>query len=201
VGLGPPVGRLDEIELLGELVSSPGGLPPVYVMQSHDIDSAAMGWRAALAQWTYDNFELLRRHPWILELPITGPPLGPKQLTCLESGLRCLEATSLPEPEKAGVIQLLAGYALSEARLSADVGPADPEASGPAAAGQTYGGMLRQLLSVERFPALTAAVAAGAFDDPAGYTDADFDFWLQRTLDGVEAFIMTRTKRPARPRR
>jgi hypothetical protein len=51
---------------------------------------------------------------WILQIPITGPPLTPGQMRWIEQGLRILSVTPLTESEKVAVLGLLASHALSE---------------------------------------------------------------------------------------
>jgi hypothetical protein len=70
------------------------------------------------------------------------------------------------------------------------------QASGlnPAEWMSSYPRMLRQLTDPQRFPALTAFIAAGVFDAEDG-PDDEFIFGLDRILDGVEDLIQARTRR------
>ena len=51
-----------------------------------------------------------------------------------------------------------------------------------------YPRILRQLTDPERFPALTAFIAAGVFEAEDG-PDDEFIFGLDRILDGIEVLI------------
>ena len=73
-------------------------------------------WRPALEWWTWEQIRVLRQHSWILQIPLTGPPLTPGQVAWIELGLRIMSVTSLTESEKVAVVGLLASYALTEAR-------------------------------------------------------------------------------------
>jgi AcrR family transcriptional regulator len=152
------------------------------------------GWRAGLQEWVRQHLAIYHRHPWLLQIPISGPPLTPNNLLWFERGLRILDATGLRAEEKVGVIQLVAGYVRNEAQLSQDLLAA--EAAAVAAGGEpvSYGRMLAKLIDTERFPALSEMVADGVFDVPEGYSEADFDFGLQRVLDGVEVLVRARTR-------
>ena len=44
-------------------------------------------WRAGLARWAWTYHDALRRHPWVLRVPISGPPVTPNQVAWLEDGL------------------------------------------------------------------------------------------------------------------
>ena len=40
----------------------------------------AADWRARLEQWCWDLLEGLRRHPWVIDVPISRPPWTHAQL-------------------------------------------------------------------------------------------------------------------------
>jgi AcrR family transcriptional regulator len=148
------------------------------------------GWRAELSQWAWAYHAVLRRHPWVLRVPISGPPITPNYTAWMEWGLTSLRDTALTEGEKLSVILLLSGFVRNEATLVADLdqaaGTDKPEIM------PTWGRQLRALTDRERFPALHAALASEAFeqdDDP----DDEFVFGLERILDGIDALVRTRS--------
>lgn len=61
-----------------------------------------------------------------------------------------------------------------------------------------YGAILATVAAPERVPAVHQAIACGALDE-ADDMDAEFEFGLQPTLDGIDALI--RASRPTRSRR
>jgi AcrR family transcriptional regulator len=150
-------------------------------------------WRAALSRWAREHLAVLRRHPWVVRVPISGPPIAPNQVVWFERGLWSMRATGLAEFEKISVLLLVNGYVRNEALLAADL-EAAAAAAGSSLAGAmaSYGSLLSGLVDPERFPAISAAIAAGAFDRPDGDRDADFDFGLDRILDGVAALVLQR---------
>jgi AcrR family transcriptional regulator len=160
-------------------------------------DPVGPGWRPALENWTWVQITVLRQHPWILQLPIVGPPLTPGQVAWIEKGLQILSVTSLTESEKVAVVGLLAAYALTEARLDVDLTSAAVHADARGAPPPSYGDLLRRLIDAERFPAVHASVVAGAWDEPAEYTDDDAKFGLYRVLDGVEMLVERRAREAA----
>ena len=147
------------------------------------------GWRSRLEHWSWRHFDALRQHPWMVSLVTSGMQLTPGQMSWLDRGLAAFDRTSLPEADKAGVMLLLTGYILSSAQLA--VVP-EPEAGTDVGEAMTYGSLLARVADAERFPALHRTVAAGVFDGPDGFSDADFDFGLQRVLDGVHTLIRSR---------
>jgi Tetracyclin repressor-like, C-terminal domain len=124
----------------------------------------------------------------VLKIPVTGPPITPNQLGWIERGLRCLGGTALTEGDKTATLLLLSGYVRSDATLAASLAEGDFGTEAADEAMASYGRLLRKLLDPARFPALTRAVEAGVFDAP-GVDDEDFEFGLERILDGIEALV------------
>jgi AcrR family transcriptional regulator len=153
------------------------------------------GWREGLARWAWTELGVYRRHPWVLRVPISGPPAAPNQVLWLERGLRCLRDTGLAEDEKLGVILLLTGFVRNWASLEADLAEAAKAAgTGEQAAMSGYGQLLARLTDAERFPALHAVIEAGVLDEPVSPEDpdAEFVFGLERVLDGIDALVRSR---------
>jgi Tetracyclin repressor-like, C-terminal domain len=143
-----------------------------------------------MSRWAWTYHDALRRHPWVLRIPISGPPVTPNQIAWLEEGLSALRESGLREDEKLSVILLVSGFVRNEATLAADV--ADAKASSSAEIMPGWAHALGQVTDSQRFPALHAALASPAFaqdDDP----DDEFVFGLARVLDGVEALIRERS--------
>jgi AcrR family transcriptional regulator len=150
-------------------------------------------WRAAVARWAREHFAVLRRYPWVVRVPLSGPPILPNQVVWFERGLWSLRGTGLTESEKISVLLLVSGYVRNEATLAADLEmAAGAYGSTVAEATSSYGRQLARLVDPERFPALTDAIAAGVFDKPED-RDADFMFGLDRILDGVAVLARQRT--------
>jgi len=169
-------------ELLSLMVDAALGPPAPDVDPKQD-------WRARLSQWSWRYHDRLRQHPWILRVPITGPPVTPNQTAFLEHGLRTLRDTGLAEHEKASIVLLVSSYLRSSATLSADIEAgflAAPPTRDEAMSG--YAALLRRLTDRERLPALHAVLDAGVFD-AADDPNAEFAFGLERILDGVATLI------------
>jgi AcrR family transcriptional regulator len=158
-------------------------------------------WRGQLTAWAYAVLAVIRRHPWYREIPISGPPVGPRNLLWFDRALGALAGTGLAEADKVAVVMGLMPVVHGQARLSLDLAAgyaADPEAFGGG-----YASALAALVDPVRFPALTKAVAAGVFGpdrqggpdagDAAaeGFDDMDpeFRFTLRCYFDGVAAFM------------
>jgi AcrR family transcriptional regulator len=149
-------------------------------------------WRDGLSRWAWAMRGNARRHPWVVRIPLNSLPIMPREVAWFENALACMADTGLTEARKASVIMLLAGYVRNVTTTEADIAAAIV-ASGlsPAEWMSSYPRMLRQLTDPERFPALTAFIAAGVFDVEDG-PDDEFIFGLDRILDGVEALVRVR---------
>jgi len=150
-------------------------------------------WRDGLARWAWTELAVYRRNPWVLHIPISGPPLTPNAMVWLERGLDCLGGTGLEEGEKLSAMLLLTGFVRGQATFQADIAAA--QAAGAALPGAelmaSYGRLLARLTDPERFPALRAVLAAGVFEEPDD-GEVDFSFGLERVLDGIETLIEKR---------
>jgi len=172
-------------ELLSLMVDTALGSP----LEGEQFDEP---WRAGVTRWAVAVRDAYRRHPWALRVPISAPPLGPNNVAFLEAGLRSLSGTPLSEQDKLSTLLLVSGFVRNDATLTADF------AAG--AAGQAvmpgYGAVLGRLTEATDFPALHRAIASGALDDDDDI-DAEFNFGLERILDGVQALIAQDPRRSA----
>ncbi len=143
-------------------------------------------WRAGLAAWSTAMLDVLARHPWGIDIPITGKLDTHAQLAWLDRGLEAMAGTGLHEGDKAEIVLVLNGFVFWSARLRASI-PEDPgEAVVPAS------------LDLSAYPSLTAMLTSGVFDDQTS-PEEEFAFGLDLVLDGVEALIQRSSPRPVPP--
>lgn len=129
-------------------------------------------WREGLSAWAWDCLASWRSHPWMLHIPVAGPPMTPNQIRWLERGLTCLAGTGLSARQRLSVVMMVSGLVRSWAALSVETDATtgrDPAA---------YGSTLARLIDPDRFPAVAAAMAEGAIDDETGDVDEEFRFQL-----------------------
>jgi AcrR family transcriptional regulator len=171
----------------------------------HPPDRLAAGdWRAQLTAWARAVLALIRQHPWWREIPITGPPMGPRNLEWFDRALGALADTGLAEGDKVLVVTGLLPLVHGQARLSLDLSAG--YAADPASFGDGYAAALARMVDPVRFPALSRVISAGVFGpggpdaaggpvEAEGYDDfgAEFDFALTCYFDGVAGFIARRT--------
>ncbi|MFJ4096770.1 TetR/AcrR family transcriptional regulator [Kitasatospora sp. NPDC089913] len=160
-------------ELVDLMVDSALGTPPASVR-----DPA--GWREQLTEWARQCWALYRRHPWILTATAVRRQLmGPNQLAWLDAALAALAPTGLTPAQQHDTFLLVIGHIRS---LAQQLVHADEE--GEAEWNRLAAEVLER--HGHRFPALAAAIDAGAFH-PQG--DDPLDFGLERILDGVARLI------------
>lgn len=162
--------------------------------EAADPDDSIVGWRARLAFGARQRWELTERHPWLLDLALHRPPLGPNVVRKVEVMLRTLEGMGLNEWETAMVAEALHNYvagALHSARQAREVehrtGVTDEEWL------SNLGPLLEGRVGARDYPAMRRlSLASRARTSAGGDREARFEFGLERMLDGLEAFIRRR---------
>jgi AcrR family transcriptional regulator len=149
-------------------------------------------WREALTLWARELVTGFRRHPWCAQIPIAGPPVGPRNLAWFDRALDALSGTGLSEEIKVGVVMGLLTYVQGEIRLSLELAAAYAE--NPDAFSRQYGRALARVVDPRRMPALSRVIEAGVFDAESLYdadagVDPGFELGLSLYLDGLAAFI------------
>jgi AcrR family transcriptional regulator len=163
-------------------------------------DGAAEGWRARLEARAREDWALYQRHPWVLHVSGARAVLGPNETALFESAVHTVAGIGLAGREMIAVVSLVARYvrgaaqgALEAALAARHTGVTDDQwwaAREP---------IFDQYFDPDRYPTLVSVHQSGAFDPREGDADYtlqqaldDFEFGLQRVLDGVEAFIRRR---------
>ncbi|HEX5264605.1 MAG TPA: TetR/AcrR family transcriptional regulator C-terminal domain-containing protein [Phenylobacterium sp.] len=150
-------------------------------------------WRAQVTQLARARWQTAQRHPWVLQAGMRRPPLGPNVLAKAEAALRAVDGLGLSETEMDQVTALIADYvrgavraALDAAEIERDRGMTDEQwwsQQGPLLAG---------LIDRTRYPTtvrIGEAYKAGLMPRPD--RQRNFEFGLQRVLDGIETYIQT----------
>ncbi|WP_067568315.1 TetR/AcrR family transcriptional regulator [Nocardia acidivorans] len=141
------------------------------------------GWRAGLSAWAWAEFRTIQRHDWWLDIPMTGPPLGPNNMDWLETGMSALADLPIPEPQRLQLLVNLSFFVIGRARFLRDtLNNLEDE--------KDYTAILSRILDPARYPAVSSAVTNRAFeDDDMHWEEGDFGFALDRLLDGYEHYI------------
>ncbi|MGW7685353.1 TetR/AcrR family transcriptional regulator [Kribbella sp. NPDC054772] len=152
-------------------------------------------WRAALEEVARENRELYLRHPWLLQVAISRPPLGPNVMAKYEWELSAVEGIGLTDVEMDATVALVNGFVHGAVRTAVEArqviqrsGMTDKEwwlAHVP---------HLDQISDLAKFPlaARVGTTVGNEFDAPYD-VDHAFEYGLQRVLDGVFALVANRS--------
>jgi AcrR family transcriptional regulator len=147
-------------------------------------------WRERITAWAVAFRDAIRRHPWVLQVPIVEPPLSPMQLEWMEHGLRAFEDTGLSAADSLSAMILVNIYVRGAGALSSTLSTELPDAN------QTYVRRLTMLADPDRYPTIAANLQSRPAEDfDVDYDADDFFFGLDTTLDGIEALIARRAPR------
>jgi hypothetical protein len=154
----------------------------------------AAGWRGKLEQIARSRWAMAQRHPWLTQVGMHRPPLGPHVLAAAEAALEALDGLGLTEFEMDQLTTVIGDYVRGAFRAAQEAreverlsGMSDEEWW---AMNQP---LLKDLVDPARYPAIVKvgeAYRSGAMPPPDH--DRNFEFGLQRVLDGVAAFIERR---------
>lgn len=153
--------------------------------------SPSVQYRDGLRQWAHALRAVYAEHPWMPELPIAGPPRGPRAIGWLDAALRTLRATGLDWATKVGIVMLVNMHVRQSVLLTQQLADAR-EGTGldGAQANQHYGRALAGLVDPAEFPDAAQLFAAPLFQASSPPPDdSDFTFGLELILNGVAAEI------------
>lgn len=174
------VGSKDE--LLTLMVDTGLGPPP-------EVPQPGQSWRAGLAAWAWAVSDSYRRHPWALRVPLSGIPALPNQFAWMDRGLHCLSNSGLGAQEQLSAILLISNLVRVYRSIEIDIDIAfETSGSTPDEVMASYGRNFAKLVTPERFPFLSKAIATGVLDK-ADPMDDELSFGLERVLDGIETLI------------
>lgn len=147
-------------------------------------------WREQCAVWARALRDSYLAHPWALELPISGLPAGPNQLVWFDRGLAALAGLRLAAGEKASSVLLLSTYVRGQTQLVLDL---TRSAGATSPSGADWATVVTRLADPARYPEVAKVVEAGVFEDGEDdFGEEEFDFGLQRVLDGIEVLHRSR---------
>ncbi|HEY5881861.1 MAG TPA: TetR/AcrR family transcriptional regulator, partial [Nakamurella sp.] len=91
---------------------------------------AGAGWREAMRHWATAVLAELRRHAWYVQIPLAGPPTGPRNLAWFDAALRTLDDTGLDAGDKVMAVMTLITFVQGEVRMTVELIAAE-EAGAP----------------------------------------------------------------------
>lgn len=150
-------------------------------------------WRDGVSAWVLAMRDAYRAHPWLVDIPISGAPITPNSLTIVDWFLREMRDLPLSDGEKMSALLLVTSYVRATSAQERDIGAAAAASDPGDVTGENAFGALVELVTPERFPYLQPLLIAGGYiaEPGAGSLegDDDFEFGLQRILDGIEYHV------------
>ncbi|UQX04032.1 TetR/AcrR family transcriptional regulator [Streptomyces sp. RerS4] len=144
-------------------------------------------WRRRVTRVAEDNRDLLRRHPWIADLSVTRPPLGPGVIAKYEYELTAFDGIGLTDAEMDAALTHLLGFVHANALAAADAA-AHNDRQSDEEWWAVSAPLLERAMDPARYPlAGRVGAAVGAYDP-----DAIWEFGLTCVLDGLTHRIETR---------
>ncbi|HEX6026041.1 MAG TPA: TetR/AcrR family transcriptional regulator [Solirubrobacter sp.] len=140
-------------------------------------------WRTQLEWLARRSRDRMKRHAWMLQVEVgQRPPLGPNILAEFDAYLAAVSGIGLTPPETIAATDLVRFFVQGATRNEIETERAQREVSD-----EEYWDERQEFwedyFEPERFPSITFAWEAGAYEDVVD----SFEFGLQRILDGIEA--------------
>ncbi|MBF9129552.1 TetR/AcrR family transcriptional regulator [Plantactinospora sp. S1510] len=176
-------GKAELIDLMVDSVLSERDLPG-----PDDVRPSA--WRARIVLYAERTRAMYRRHPWLREVSMVRPPLGPGLLSQREYLLAALADTGLSARQVVAATDAIVTFVDAAAGQQAESEQAER------ATGQSTDdwwsdrdSFWEDHFDVERFPAMTRTWKADGFVGTAEAMVDAYEFGLRLLLDGIERTI------------
>jgi AcrR family transcriptional regulator len=152
-------------------------------------------WRAKLDEVARENRRLYLNHPWLLQVAVSRPPLGPNVMAKYEYELSAIEGIGLSDVDMDAVIALVNGYVHGAVRNAVEArqvilrsGITDKEwwlAHEP---------LLDKIGDTKKFPLASRVGTTVGHEFDAPYdSEHGFEFGLARVLDGIATLLGNRS--------
>jgi AcrR family transcriptional regulator len=143
---------------------------------------------AAIARLSWDEYH---RHPWLLQVEESRPPLGPHASARYEWQLGAIEGAGFSDLEMDQVVTLLVGFAASAARASIEATrTVDRSGMTDAEWWEINAPVLERVMDGAAYPiAGRVGQVAGQEYNAVGDPQRSFTFGLDRILDGLEHLL------------
>lgn len=165
-----------------------------------ELDSTG-DFRRAVRHWVGALWAGFQTRPWLLRVPLDHAPIGPNQLAWLDRLLQPLLAAGLVGGEARAAALHLTAVVRGTAQISMDINSAHKTDDGRPRTEAELAQALAEHIDPHGYPALTAVHAAETAGGQLGHEQADgetlpteLSFGVDRFLDGVEAWVATKTR-------
>ncbi|HEY7594162.1 MAG TPA: TetR/AcrR family transcriptional regulator, partial [Actinophytocola sp.] len=130
-------------------------------------DFGSGGWRVRLEAIARANWDLYRRHPWMLQvMAMARPPLGPNAIAGYDRDLRAVDGIGLTDLEMDSVVGMVSVYVQGAARTAVEAAGSERDTGMTDAEWwEAYGPLLAKVFDAAKYPvaARVGAVAGEAY--------------------------------------
>jgi AcrR family transcriptional regulator len=126
-------------------------------------ESAGVPWRQTLAAWTRAVRRHYLRHPWKLDIPVSGVPSMPNAVRLADWALRGMRDLPLTDAERISLLLTLSALAHAFARLDVQLMRSAREYGDDRVLGVGLDRALAHLITAEKYPDLHRLIAAGVY--------------------------------------
>jgi len=147
--------------------------------------------RARLEQVARLTWNEYLRHPWLLSIDTSRPPLGPNVSDRWEWSLRAIEGLGLSDLDMDQVITLVTVFVTGPARAYTDAERLHRSTTETDEEWwERNAPILEQIMDPGRYP-VSGRVGAAAGEEYGSAADPEraFEFGLARVIDGIEAYV------------
>lgn len=149
-------------------------------------------WRARLEAYGRQEWALYLRHPWMLQIAQGRPMLGPNSMRSTDIALRAVDGIGLTEDEMLATVVTLSSFVAGLAKTTIEaMQAADRTGISDEEWWEIQGEYVGPAVVAGELPMLTKVGEAGAFNSMFD----NFEFGLQRVLDGLGVLIEARRAR------
>lgn len=152
-------------------------------------------WPEQLRVVATDAWKLYLAHPWMLQISVQRPSLGPHAIRKYERELKSIASAGLPDVDMDLVIASVSDFVRGSARSAIEAASASEE-TGLSDRGwwEAHAEHLGRLVSADQFP-LAVRVGSAAGEAYGGATDPrrTFAFGLERLISGVVLHVQCMT--------
>ena len=147
---------------------------------------SAEDWRNELAKWGRAELALFRKRPWLLQTVLQRVAMGPKWTAWLDAALTALSSTSLRGSELFAAVTLVDAHVRAAAQIFVGA---------PGAWAENFNYVLGRASQDPRLTGLAHAIGQSleeADESIEGEILDQFEFGLERILDGIESLLRSR---------
>ncbi len=167
--------------LVDAIVDAAWGSPPERPAEKGE-------WREEVERWAWAKRAVMIERPWLGELPFIIAPHGPNWLSWLEWAVEALALTGLGAADVFDMLHALDGYVRGGSDTAISLAKAMARGVSQDEWKAAVSVDLVRTIGNPRYPTLSRLILSGL--DRDNTVEDNFEFGLQRVLDGLEAYVL-----------